>query len=94
MKKEKDDITSFCHPGGEREASRSSLMSQNLSKNIGGALSWKNESRLYNYPYSFAMISDHLNPPMEVKYHLVPSNTATLKVRNTISDRCSYGLFI
>ena len=64
------------------------------SKNIGGALNWKNESRLYNYPYSFAMISDHLNPPMEVKYHLVPSNTATLKVRNTISDRCSYGLFI
>ena len=57
-------------------------------------MSWKNESRLYNYPYSFAMISDHLNPPMEVKYHLVPSNIATLKVRNTISDRCSYGLFI
>lgn len=63
-------------------------------KNIGGEISWKNESRLYNYPYSFAMITDHLNPPIEVKYHLVPGNIANVKVRNTISDRCSYALFI
>ena len=64
------------------------------SKTIGGARNWKNESRLYNYPYQFAMITDHLNPPFEVKYHLIPTNTGTVKVLNTISDRCSYGLFI
>ena len=64
------------------------------NKDIGGDINWRNESRLYNYPYSFAMITDHLNPPIEVKYHLVPNNNAVVKVRNTISDRCSYGIFI
>ena len=63
-------------------------------KSIGGKRSWKNESRLYNYPYQFAMITDHLNKPMEVKYHLVPNNNAEIKVLNTISDRCSYGLYV
>ncbi|MGM9834342.1 MAG: hypothetical protein ACI31M_00995 [Bacilli bacterium] len=64
------------------------------SKSIGGARNWRNESRLYNYPYQFAMITDHLNPPMEIKYHLVPSSQATVKVIQTISDRCSYGLYV
>ena len=64
------------------------------SKSIGGARNWRNESRLYNYPYQFAMITDHLNPPMEIKYHLVPSSQANVKVIQTISDRCSYGLYV
>ena len=64
------------------------------TKSIGGKRNWRNESRLYNYPYQFAMITDHLNQPMEVKYHLIGGNKATVKVLNTISDRCSYGLFI
>ena len=64
------------------------------SKSIGGKRNWKNESRLYNYPYAFAMLTDNLNPPIEIKYHLCKNNTNTIKVRNTISDRCSYGLFI
>ena len=63
-------------------------------KDIGGSLNWRNESRLYNYPYMFAYITDHLNPPMEVKYHLCRANTNTLKVKNSISDRCSYGLYV
>ena len=63
-------------------------------KDIGGGLNWRNESRLYNYPYMFAFITDHLNPPMEVKYHLCGGNTNTLKVKNSISDRCSYGLYV
>lgn len=66
----------------------------NPSKSIGGKRNWKNESRLYNYPYAFAMLTDNLNPPIEIKYHLCKNNTNTIKVRNTISDRCSYGLFI
>ena len=63
-------------------------------KSIGGVRNWRNESRLYNYPYSFAMLTDNLNAPIEIKYHLCKSNTNTIKVRNTISDRCSYGIFI
>ena len=64
------------------------------SKSIGGTRNWRNESRLYNYPYQFAMITDHLNPPMEIKYHLVPSSQANVKVIQTISDRCSYGIYV
>ena len=64
-------------------------------KSIGGdTVNWRNESRLYNYPYMFGYITDHLNPPMEVKYHLCPENINMLRVKNTISDRCSYGLYI
>lgn len=62
---------------------------------IGGIWSWKNESRLYNYPFMYGMLSDNLNQPLEVIYHLCPSKSqATVKVRNTISDKCSYGLYI
>ena len=50
------------------------------TKTIGGERNWRNESRLYNYPYNFAMITDHLNPPMEIKYHLVPNNKGDIKV--------------
>lgn len=67
-----------------------------VNKSIGGKKSYKNESRLYNYPYSFAMLTDHLNPPIEIKYHLINDNdnNAKVKVRSTISDRCSYGIYI
>lgn len=66
----------------------------NPDKTIGGEISWRNESRLYNYPYMFAMITDNLNQPFEIKYHLCNSNLNNVMVRNTISDRCSYGLFV
>lgn len=62
---------------------------------IKGKWNWRNESRLYNYPFMYGMLSDNLNQPLEVIYHLCPNkNIATVKVRNTISDKCSYGLFI
>lgn len=63
-------------------------------KSIGGEKNWRNESRLYNYPFAFAMITDHLNTPMEVRYDLCKNNNVDVKVKSTISDRCSYGLFI
>ena len=50
---------------------------------------------LYNYPFMYGLLSDNLNQPLEVVYHLCPyKDNATVKVRNTISDKCSYGLFI
>lgn len=64
------------------------------NKTIGGKKNWRNESRLYNYPYMFGMLTDNLNPPIEIKYHLCNANVNDVKVRSTISDRCSYGLFI
>lgn len=64
------------------------------NKSIGGKSNWRNESRLYNYPYSFAMLTDNLNSPIEIKYHLCKNNTNTIKVKSTISDRCSYGIYV
>lgn len=61
---------------------------------IGAEFDYRKESRLYNYPYSFAMLTDGLNPPMEIKYHLCYDRISEIYVRNSISDRCSYGLFI
>lgn len=56
---------------------------------------WKNESRLYNYPFSFAMLTDHINDPLELRYHLLPRTyNQEVWVKNSISDRCSYGLFV
>lgn len=55
---------------------------------------WKNESKLLQYPYSFAIISDGLAPPLQIQYHLCKNAISQIKVRNTLSDRCSYGLFI
>lgn len=62
---------------------------------IGGERNWRNESRLYNYPFSFAMLTDYLNPPIQVKYHLCRRvDTQKVMVKQTLSDRCSYGLYI
>lgn len=62
---------------------------------IKGKRSWVNESRLYNYPFSFALLTDYLNPPMTIKYHLCSrQQSQQVGVRQTISDRCSYGLFV
>lgn len=56
---------------------------------------WKNESRLHNYPFSFAMVNDHLNDPLEIRYHLLPRRERQeVWVKNSISDKCSYGLFV
>lgn len=56
---------------------------------------WRNESILMNYPYSFGLITDGISAPLQVKYHLCSNyDTSKVEVRNTLSDRCSYGIFI
>ena len=65
------------------------------SLTIKGRRNWRNESRLYNYPFSFALLTDYINPPMTIKYHLcAQQQDQQVGVRQTISDRCSYGLFV
>ncbi|MEG0408498.1 MAG: hypothetical protein RR623_06455 [Bacilli bacterium] len=61
---------------------------------LGGLKNWRNEAKLHHYPFSFAMISDNLNTPIEIKYHLCKYTTCDIMVRNTISDRCSYGIYV
>lgn len=61
---------------------------------VGGKRDWRNESRLQHYPYSYGMVTDYYNPPLEVKYHLCGSYEPEIWVRNTISDRCTYSIFV
>lgn len=65
-----------------------------FNKQIGGKRYWGNESKIFQYPYAFAMLTDGISPPLQIKYHLAPQPRMTVKVRSTLSDRCSYGLFI
>lgn len=61
---------------------------------VGGKRDWRNESKLQHYPYSYAMVTDYFNPPLEIKYHLCKGYTNEVWVRNTVSDRCTYSLFV
>lgn len=56
---------------------------------------WRNESRLYNFPYSYGMLTDYMNPPMEIKYHEC-SNKKEMKIcsRAFVSDKGTYSLFV
>ena len=65
-----------------------------IDNQIGGTRYWKNESKLFNYPYSFSVLTDGISPPLQVKPHLVGSDVMTIKVRTTLSDRCGYGIFV
>ncbi len=53
-----------------------------------------NESRLYNFPYRYGLLTDNISTPLEVYFHLCQNYPSVVNVRNTISDRCSYGLYI
>lgn len=55
---------------------------------------WQNESRLQHYPYSYALITDYFNKPLEVRYHLCRTLHPEVWIKHTISDRCTYGIFI
>lgn len=67
---------------------------KNVKTNIGGKRDWRNESKLYNYPYSFAMIYDYIGEPLQIKYNLCPYTESEVAVRGTVSDRCSYNIFV
>lgn len=60
----------------------------------GQKRNWRNEHRLYLAPYSFGVITDHLNPPMHIHWHLCRYYKNDLWVRNTISNACKYGLWV
>lgn len=62
----------------------------------GKKRSWKNESKLYQYPYRKIFVSDGMNTPLELKTYLFKYDDAQnkLMVRLTISNRMSYGLYV
>lgn len=60
----------------------------------GQRRNWRNESKLQQYPYSYALINDYFNKPLEIQYHLCKTLHSELWVKHTISDRCTYALFV
>ena len=64
-----------------------------IEKTIGGRRNWKNESKIFNYPYSRIEINDGINPPLVLRPELC-SYDCELWVKHSLSDRCSYGLYV
>lgn len=59
-------------------------------KSIGGKRNWKNESRLYNFPYKYAILTDGIGEPWSLMYHNCPSNTASVFVATFLSNLGTY----
>lgn len=56
---------------------------------------YDNESRLMNFPYSYATVNDYINPPYEIQYHMLPSKqNFTVKAKGYLSDKGTYSLYI
>ena len=55
---------------------------------------WQHESKLLQFPYSYAILTDYISQPTTIQYHLIPKNTIDVKVTTTISDSCTYALYI
>lgn len=56
--------------------------------------SYENEGKLFQYPYSYCTIYDGMNEPLLVKPHLVRSEKIKVMVKNSISDKCTFGLYV
>ena len=57
---------------------------------------WRNESRLYDYPYSYAMLCDYINAPIEIQYHLINNaeNKIDIGAKGFVSDKGIYSLYV
>ena len=55
---------------------------------------WKNESRLFNYPYRYFLVTDYFNPPIEVKPHEITGSSVDVKAKAFISDKGTYNIYI
>lgn len=56
--------------------------------------SWKNESKLYQYPYSYLTINDYVNTPLKLQYHLINGNSIDVKVTQPLSVAGGYTLYV
>lgn len=55
---------------------------------------WQNESKLLNYPYSYAMVNDYFSEPFVIKYHCLGSKTENdINVTFTLSNKCTFKLY-
>lgn len=57
---------------------------------------WRNEGRLYNFPYMYAILSDGINTPLEIHYHEIPTpnNIAEIYANAMITDKGTYSIYV
>lgn len=55
---------------------------------------WRNESKLYNYPYRFAYLFDGICQPWEIRYHNCKKNINKVKVKIALNMNADYKLLI
>lgn len=71
---------------------------RNISANPGKnkAKDWRNEAKLWQYPYRKIFVNDGMNTPLELKSYLLKYDDAQnkIKVRLTLSNRMSYGIYV
>lgn len=65
-----------------------------VKKSVGGKRNWRNESKLYNYPYTYLMLTDGINDPMILKPQFCSTPKCSVGIKLSVSDRCSYGIFV
>lgn len=64
-------------------------------KNIGGARNWRNEGKLWQYPYHHAVLYDGISEPLEIKPHLCQnSNKADINVKCPITATGQYNIYV
>lgn len=56
--------------------------------------SWKHESKLYQFPYNYAILTDYLTQPIPLTYHLINGNSIDVNVVMSISDKGTYSLYV
>lgn len=59
---------------------------------------YRNESRLLNFPYSYALLYDNINIPLEIRYHEIypydSDNEFKISCNTMVSDKGCYSLFV
>lgn len=66
----------------------------NVNTGEGKPYNYMNETKLYQYPYSFAYVYDGINQPLEIKYHYLSYVYNDIYIKQTVSDKCTYGIFV
>lgn len=64
------------------------------TKNIGGTRNWRNEGKLYQFPFMYGVIDDNLMNPLDFKYHLCPYNDIAVAVSSPLNDAGTYSVEI
>ena len=60
----------------------------------GGPRNYRNESRLYNFPYTYMTIDDYINPSLTIIPHLLKEQSNVVIVIQSVGDKGTYKIYI